>query len=68
MGCRICGRGSCTQSFHSLEEQQEHEEIYGMWEDKIEELNNEIKKLKKDNNKMYNLLTDEQMVEFEEEE
>jgi hypothetical protein len=23
MGCEICGRGSCTRSFHSLEEQDE---------------------------------------------
>ena len=23
MGCEICGRGACTRSFHSLEEQEE---------------------------------------------
>lgn len=25
MGCRICGRSSCTESFHSIEEQEEFE-------------------------------------------
>jgi len=26
MACRICGRGSCTESFHSIEEQEQYEE------------------------------------------
>ena len=26
MGCKICGRNSCTSSFHSIEEQTEFEE------------------------------------------
>lgn len=26
MACRICGRSSCTESFHSLEEQIEFED------------------------------------------
>jgi hypothetical protein len=25
MGCKICGRGSCMSSFHSLEEQEKYE-------------------------------------------
>ena len=27
MGCEICGRGACTRSFHSLEEQEEFDRI-----------------------------------------
>lgn len=27
MGCEICGRGNCTRSFHSLEEQEEHDNV-----------------------------------------
>jgi len=26
MACRICGRSSCTESFHSIEEQERYEE------------------------------------------
>jgi hypothetical protein len=25
MGCKICGRNSCTESFHRIEEQEEHD-------------------------------------------
>ena len=25
MSCKICGRSSCTESFHSIEEQEEFE-------------------------------------------
>lgn len=27
MGCEICGRGSCTRSFHSLEEQSSFDDV-----------------------------------------
>jgi hypothetical protein len=27
MGCEICGRSSCTKSFHSLEEQNEYSNV-----------------------------------------
>lgn len=27
MGCEICGRGSCTRSFHSIEEQSAFDSI-----------------------------------------
>ena len=26
MACRICGRQSCTECFHSIEEQEEYEQ------------------------------------------
>ena len=26
MACKICGRNSCTESFHSIEEQEKFEE------------------------------------------
>ena len=32
MSCKICGRGSCCTSFHSLEEQQAFEKYHAMSE------------------------------------
>jgi len=32
MACKICGRESCTESFHSLEEQEEFETKTGRYE------------------------------------
>ena len=29
MACKICGRSSCTESFHSIREQEEHEKKEG---------------------------------------
>ena len=29
MSCSICGRGSCTRSFHSLAEQEQWDELEG---------------------------------------
>ena len=29
MACRVCGRCSCTESFHSIEEQEQYEETEG---------------------------------------
>ena len=40
MSCVICGRNSCTRSFHSLEEQEEFDKTY-----KVEETENRIKDL-----------------------
>jgi hypothetical protein len=31
MACEICGRGSCTRSFHSLEEQEEFDTKTGRY-------------------------------------
>ncbi len=30
MGCKICGRGSCTESFHSLPEQEQYSKYEAM--------------------------------------
>ena len=52
MSCRICGRSSCTESFHSLDEQ----EIYEM---SIEQLRSEVVDLRftiKNLNKTINIL------------
>ena len=27
MSCEICGRGNCTRSFHSLEEQNDYDDV-----------------------------------------
>ncbi len=37
MACEICGRNSCTKSFHSLEEQSEHDNIADAIKDRIKE-------------------------------
>ena len=31
VACKICGRGSCTESFHSIEEQEEFETKTGRY-------------------------------------
>lgn len=67
MSCKICGRGSCTESFHSLEEQTEHDEKFGKYEDKIDELKDRIKLLEKDNETIWNILSSEQRDEIESE-
>ncbi len=35
MSCEICGRGNCTSSFHSLEEQDAFDEIAGKVKERI---------------------------------
>lgn len=47
MACEICGRNACTESFHSLSEQQEYEEIFGDKDSEIEELKRKINWLDK---------------------
>ena len=32
MACDICGRGNCTESFHSLEEQERYEKVIEAFE------------------------------------
>lgn len=32
MSCDICGRGSCSESFHSLEEQERYEKVIEAFE------------------------------------
>ena len=50
MSCPICGRGSCTESFHSIEEQERFDAVAGMDEYQLRrevvDLRLEIKDLK----------------------
>ena len=50
MTCAICGRSSCTRSFHSLEEQDLHDELSAMDErqlwGEIADLRNQVAELK----------------------
>lgn len=48
MSCRICSRSSCTESFHSLEEQERFEKASKIADDPraIAELLSEIESLK----------------------
>lgn len=46
MGCKICGRGNCISTFHSIEEQQ----VYDSVEDNIldrfmEQLENRVRRI-----------------------
>lgn len=36
MACEICGRSNCCRGFHSLEEQQRHNEIIAPFKDNLE--------------------------------
>lgn len=42
MACDICGRGSCTESFHSLEEQERYEKVIAAFE-KARELRAQVR-------------------------
>ena len=48
MGCRICGRNSCTSSFHSIEEQELHGKSEDELRDEVSTLRAENESLKKD--------------------
>ncbi len=41
MSCKICGRNNCTESFHSLEEQNRHEDPEKYYESIIQALKDE---------------------------
>ena len=51
MSCRICGRGNCTDSFHSLAQQKEFEKYASMSEiemvSQLIDLNGEVADLNK---------------------
>ena len=40
MGCELCGRSSCTRSFHSLEEQDEFDRV-----NKTDEIKDRLKRI-----------------------
>lgn len=65
MACKICKRNSCTESFHSLEEQKKYEDLFGEYENKVDELKDRVKWLGKAFDILYNLLNDEQIEEAE---
>jgi hypothetical protein len=35
MACKICGRGNCTESFHSIQDQNDFEETFGVVKDRM---------------------------------
>jgi hypothetical protein len=35
MSCKICGRSICTESFHSLQDQEDHEKTFGIVKDRM---------------------------------
>lgn len=53
MSCRICGRGACTESFHSIEDQERFEKREEMSDDintlrrQLQDAQDEIEELKK---------------------
>ncbi|KKK71102.1 hypothetical protein LCGC14_2917330 [marine sediment metagenome] len=52
MSCKICGRNSCTESFHSLEEQEKHENPEAYYEDIISKLETDKEALESENEKL----------------
>ena len=42
MACDICGRGNCTESFHSLEEQERYSDVIDLFE-KARDLRSKVK-------------------------
>lgn len=38
MSCKICGRGACCTSFHSIDVQEKFEKLNGMTEDELKRL------------------------------
>lgn len=67
MACKICGRNNCIESFHSIEEQEKHEELFGAYETKIENLKTEIEKLRNENRIMWDILDNTQREAVEKE-
>lgn len=65
MSCEICGRNSCSYSFHSIGEQERYDEQFSKHEDKISDLKDRISQLEKENEILQKLLTDEQYEEFQ---
>lgn len=47
MSCEICGRGACTRSFHSFEDQEEYDKRQEMSDD-VDTLRREIQSLQKE--------------------
>ena len=46
MGCEICNRSSCTRSFHTLDEQQEFDNVADGIKDRIKkQIENKVNKL-----------------------
>lgn len=51
MSCKICNRSGCTESFHSIREQEEYEAREYL-KDEIEEYEEQITKLKEENKQL----------------
>jgi hypothetical protein len=47
MACKICGRSSCTESFHNIEEQELYDIIVDDFRDEFRELRYKVKSLEK---------------------
>ena len=52
MACEICGRSSCTRSFHSIEEQNDFDDRQLMSSD-VDELRCEIQSLEEEKDNIY---------------
>lgn len=62
MACEICGRNSCTKSFHSLEEQGDFDNVA----DQIKDRMREVLKARMDRLKDYGQDNDRQLVDLSE--
>lgn len=57
MSCEICGRSSCTRSFHSIEAQERHDEKQEMSDD-VDELRELVLTLKEEVKKLEKTIND----------
>lgn len=47
MACEICGRNSCTRSFHALDEQKDFDEVADKVKDRVKaEIKRQVERLK----------------------
>lgn len=65
MTCKICGRQNCSESFHSLEEQEEFETKTGRYEPDEEWMNAPLGKPPSEIDSNYEQAKADDQIEFE---
>ena len=63
MGCKICGKNYCLASFHTFEEQDEYDETFGPFENRINMLKDRKCELEKQVDVLWDIITEEQKEE-----
>ena len=63
MGCKICGKSTCIASFHTFEEQDEDNESFAPFENRINMLKDRKSELEKQVDVLWDIITEEQKEE-----